>query len=50
MTVVEALAQLQATLGKGLYPTAIPKVKEILVRLREDDALSSQDSAPPEGK
>jgi len=30
MTVDEALAALKATLGKALYPTAIPRVEEIL--------------------
>ena len=35
MTREEALQQLQAILGKGLYPTAIPKVEEILKTLEE---------------
>jgi hypothetical protein len=36
VTVEEALAQLRATLGKGLYPTAIPTIEEVLRRLEED--------------
>ncbi len=32
----EALEELKAILGKGLYPTAIPKVAEILRRLEAD--------------
>jgi len=33
MTTEEALVNLKAILGKGLYPTAIPKVEEILKNL-----------------
>jgi len=36
MTSEDALLQLKAILGKGLYPTAIPRVKEILTRLESD--------------
>ena len=35
MSVAEALTELQAILGKGLYPAAIPKVREVLIRLKE---------------
>jgi hypothetical protein len=35
MSVEEALAKLKLLLGKGLYPTAIPKVKEILAELQK---------------
>jgi hypothetical protein len=35
MSVDEALAEIQAILGKGLPPTAVPKVKEILIKLKE---------------
>jgi hypothetical protein len=36
MTAEEALGRLKAILGKGLYPTAIPKVEEILKKLEKD--------------
>jgi len=36
MTTEEALGELKAILGKGLYPTAIPKVEEILRSLEKD--------------
>lgn len=36
MTAEEALGRLKAVLGKDLYPTAIPKVEEILKKLEED--------------
>ena len=36
MTTEEALGRLKAILGKGLYPTAIPKVEEILKNLEKD--------------
>jgi hypothetical protein len=35
MSVEEALAEIQAILGKGLPPTAVPKVREILAKLNE---------------
>ena len=35
MTAEEALEKLKAILGKGLYPTAIPKAEEILKKLEE---------------
>ena len=31
----EVLQEMKVILGKGLYPTAIPKIKEILKRLEE---------------
>ncbi|GAG96760.1 unnamed protein product [marine sediment metagenome] len=34
MSVEEALAELQAILGKGLHPTAISKVREVLTKLK----------------
>ena len=34
MPINEAMAELKAVLGNGLYPTAVPKVKEILQRLQ----------------
>ena len=36
MTAEEVVIKLKAILGKGLYPTAIPKVEEILRKLEED--------------
>jgi hypothetical protein len=36
MTRKEALERLKAILGKGLYPTAVPEIEEILKRLEED--------------
>jgi hypothetical protein len=35
MSVEEALAEIQAILGKGLPPTAVPKVRGILNKLKE---------------
>jgi hypothetical protein len=37
VSVEEALAELQAILGKGLHPTAISKVREVLTKLKGDD-------------
>ncbi len=37
MSVEEALSELQAILGKGLYPTAISEVRGVLVKLKKDD-------------
>ena len=45
MTTEEALRRLKAILGKGLYPTAIPKVEEILRRLEEDSFESGFEQA-----
>ena len=41
MSVEEALAELQAILGKGLHPTAISKVREVLIKLKGDDTPGS---------
>jgi hypothetical protein len=43
VSVEEALVELKAILGNGLYPTAVPKVREVLIRLRDGDALRRQD-------
>lgn len=48
MIVAEALAELKAILGKGLYPAAIPKVEEILIRLKEGDVHDTQRSSTSE--
>jgi len=45
ISVAEALAELKSVLGKWLYPAAIPRIKEILARLREGDVGDSQMSA-----
>lgn len=45
MTTEEALSDLKATLGKDLYPTAIPKVKEILKSLEKDSSESRFEQA-----
>ena len=45
MTTEEALAKLKTILGKGLYPTAIPKVEEILRKLEEDSFESGFEQA-----
>ncbi len=50
MSVAEALTELQAILGKGLYPAAIPKVREVLVRLKESNVGDIQRSAYSKGK
>ena len=33
MTTEEAIERIKAILGKGLYPTAIPRIEEILLSL-----------------
>jgi hypothetical protein len=45
MTTEEALGRLKAILGKGLYPTAIPKVEEILKSLEKDSFESGFEQA-----
>ena len=45
MSVAEALAELKAILGKGLYPAAILRVRETLVKLRYSHVGDSQMSA-----
>lgn len=37
MSVEEALAELQHILGKGLHPTAVSKVREVLIKVKGDD-------------
>jgi len=41
MSAEEALSKLQAILGKGLYPTAISEVREVLVKLKKDHTQTS---------
>jgi len=43
MSVEEALAELQAILGKGLYPAAIPKVREVLTEVKGSEAQDNQE-------
>ena len=45
MTTEEALRRLKAILGKGLYPTAVPKVEEILQTLQKDSFESGFEQA-----
>lgn len=45
MSVARALAELKAILGRGLYPAAIPKVEEILIRLKDGDVHSTRGSS-----
>lgn len=45
MTTKEALVNLKAILGKGLYPTVIPKVEEILKNLEKDSFESGFEQA-----
>ena len=42
MSVEEALAELQAVLGKGLHPTAISKVREVLIKLKGNNAQDNK--------
>ena len=43
MSVEEALAELQAVLGKGLHPTAVSKVREVLIKLKGGDAQDNRE-------
>jgi len=45
MTVDEALEELRAILGKGLYPTAVPRVEEILKKLEEESFEAGYEQA-----
>ena len=45
MTTEEALVNLKTILGKGLYPTAISKVEEILKNLEKDSFESGFEQA-----
>lgn len=38
MSVEEALIELQGILGKGLHPTAISRVREVLIKVKGDKA------------
>jgi hypothetical protein len=44
MSVEEALAELQHILGKGLHPTAISKVREVLIKVKGDNAHGNKGS------
>jgi hypothetical protein len=48
MSVEEALVELKVILGKGLYPLAVPKVREILVRLERSARTTQSFNPPPE--
>jgi len=41
MRVEEALSKLQAILGKGLYPTAVSEVREVLIKFKKDHTQGS---------
>jgi hypothetical protein len=43
MSVEEALAELQGILGKGLHPTAISKVREVLIKVKGSEAQDKQE-------
>ena len=49
MSVEEALAELRVILGKGLHPTAISKVREVLIRLKGGDAQDNREIAQKRG-
>lgn len=49
MSAEEALSKLQAILGKGLYPTAISEVREVLVKLKKDHTQTSGGGLPNRG-
>lgn len=42
MSVEEALAELRAILGKGLHPTATSKVRDVLIKLKGDNAQDTK--------
>lgn len=44
MSVEEGLAELQHILGKGLHPTAISKVREVLIKVKGDTAHGNKGS------
>ncbi len=44
MSVEEALAELQHILGKGLHPTAISKVRDVLIKVKGDNAHGNKGS------
>jgi len=44
MSVEEALTELQGILGKGLHPTAISKVREVLIKVKGDNAHGNKGS------
>jgi hypothetical protein len=45
MTGEEALQELRAILRKGLYPAAVPNVKEILTQLEKDSHQAGYEEA-----
>ena len=50
MSVARAPAELKTILGRGLYPAAIPKAEEILIRLKDGDVHSTQRSSNPRSR
>jgi hypothetical protein len=49
MSIEEALTELRAILGKGLHPTAISKVREVLTKLKRDDAQDERETTRKRG-
>ena len=49
MSVEEALAELRVILGKGLHPTAISKVRDVLTKLKGGDAQDKRKIAQKRG-
>jgi len=49
MSIEEALAELRAILGKGLHPTAISKVREVLIKFKRDDAQDNSEATRKRG-
>jgi hypothetical protein len=45
MSIAEALAELKAILGQGVSPATVPKVREVLIRLKESDVGNSDNSS-----
>lgn len=50
MSVEEAVAELRTILGKGLHPTAISKVRDVLIRLKGGDAQGNREITESEAE
>jgi len=50
MSVEEALVELRAILGKGLHPTAVSKVKEVLIKLKGDNTQDNREITESEAQ
>jgi len=49
MSIEEALVELRTILGKGLHPTAISKVREVLIKSKKDDAQGKSEATRKRG-